>query len=153
MSEKQQDRVSIEFSNKQIFNRRTITNKDGNVVDLVSISLPSASQYKGYSITANANYVYQSKFNPNMSYMYLLAGKDMTIKKYDKETGVSEEKKLSVDELRKEFRSWQKDKAKSKNASNADKITDNKTKYQSAPEDTYDDTMGVPEQDYEPIDI
>ena len=42
---------------------------------------------------------------------------------------------------------------KSKNASNADKITDNKTKYQSAPEDTYDDTMGVPEQDYEPIDI
>lgn len=153
MAEKQQDRVSIEFSNKQIFNRRTITNKDGNQVDLVSISLPSASQYKGYSITANANYVYQSKFNPNMSYMYLLAGKDITIKKYDKETGVSEEKKLSVDELRKEFRSWQKDKAKSKNASNADKITDNKTKYQSAPEDTYDDTMCVPEQDYEPIDI
>ena len=127
MAEKQQDRVSIEFSNKQIFNRRTITNKDGNQVDLVSISLPSASNYKGYSITANANYVYQSKFNPNMSYMYLLAGKDITIKKYDKETGASEEKKLSVDELRKEFRSWQKDKAKSKNASNADKITDNKT--------------------------
>ena len=43
MAEKQQDRVSIEFSNKQIFNRRTITNKDGNQVDLVSISLPSSS--------------------------------------------------------------------------------------------------------------
>ena len=120
MAEKQQDRVSIEFSNKQIFNRRTITNKDGNQVDLVSISLPSASNYKGYSITANANFVYQSKFNKNMSYMYLLAGKDITIKKYDKETGVSEEKKLSVDELRKEFRSWQKEKNKNKETASTD---------------------------------
>ena len=74
--------------------------------------------------------------------MYLLAGKDITIKKYDKETGVSEEKKLSVDELRKEFRSWQKEKAKSKETASADKTTDSETQYQSSLED-----------DFKPIDI
>lgn len=114
------DRVSIEFSNKQLFNRREVTKQDGTKVNLVSIALPTTSQYRGFSYTANADYVYQSKYNKNMSYTYLLANKDITIRKYDKETETSEEKVLTVDELKKEFRSWQ-SKAKSKDKANADK--------------------------------
>lgn len=101
------DRVSIEFSNKQLFNIREVTKQDGTKVNLVSIALPTTSQYRGFSYTANADYVYQSKYNKNMSYTYLLANKDITIRKYDKETETSEEKVLTVDELKKEFRSWQ----------------------------------------------
>ena len=52
------DRVSIEFSNKQLFNRREVTKQDGTKVNLVSIALPTTSQYRGFSYTANADYVY-----------------------------------------------------------------------------------------------
>lgn len=137
------DRVSIEFSNKQLFNRREVTKQDGTKVNLVSIALPTTSQYRGFSYTANADYVYQSKYNKNMSYTYLLANKDITIRKYDKETETSEEKVLTVDELKKEFRSWQ--------SKNKTKETTSKSEKQgqdiSSP--VYEET----DKDYEPIDM
>lgn len=141
------DRVSIEFSNKQLFNRREVTKQDGTKVNLVSIALPTTSQYRGFSYTANADYVYQSKYNKNMSYTYLLANKDITIRKYDKETETSEEKVLTVDELKKEFRSWQ-SKAKSKDKANADK-----TDSQAQVTPLYEELNDEPDKDFEPIDM
>ena len=141
------DRVSIEFSNKQLFNRREVTKQDGTKVNLVSIALPTTSQYRGFSYTANADYVYQSKYNKNMSYTYLLANKYITIRKYDKETETSEEKVLTVDELKKEFRSWQ-SKAKSKDKANADK-----TDSQPQVTPSYEEMNDEPDKDFEPIDM
>ena len=137
------DRVSIEFSNKQLFNRREVTKQDGTKVNLVSIALPTTSQYRGFSYTANADYVYQSKYNKNMSYTYLLANKDITIRKYDKETETSEEKVLTVDELKKEFRSWQ--------SKNRTKETTSKSEKQG--QDISSPVYEEPDKDYEPIDI
>lgn len=137
------DRVSIEFSNKQLFNRREVTKQDGTKVNLVSIALPTTSQYRGFSYTANADYVYQSKYNKNMSYTYLLANKDITIRKYDKETETSEEKVLTVDELKKEFRSWQ--------SKNKTKETTSKSEKQG--QDISSPVYEEPDKDYEPIDI
>ena len=137
------DRVSIEFSNKQLFNRREVTKQDGTKVNLVSIALPTTSQYRGFSYTANADYVYQSKYNKNMSYTYLLANKDITIRKYDKETETSEEKVLTVDELKKEFRSWQ---SKSKTKENTNKSDKQGQEISSS---VYEE----PDKDYEPIDM
>ena len=137
------DRVSIEFSNKQLFNRREVTKQDGTKVNLVSIALPTTSQYRGFSYTANADYVYQSKYNKNMSYTYLLANKDITISKYDKETETSEEKVLTVDELKKEFRSWQtKNKAK-----------ENTSKSEKRGQEISSPVYEEPDKDYEPIDM
>lgn len=137
------DRVSIEFSNKQLFNRREVTKQDGTKVNLVSIALPTTSQYRGFSYTANADYVYQSKYNKNMSYTYLLANKDITIRKYDKETETSEEKVLTVDELKKEFRSWQtKNKAK-----------ENTNKSEKQGQEISSPVYEEPDKDYEPIDM
>jgi hypothetical protein len=137
------DRVSIEFSNKQLFNRREVTKQDGTKVNLVSIALPTTSQYRGFSYTANADYVYQSKYNKNMSYTYLLANKDITIRKYDKETETSEEKVLTVDELKKEFRSWQtKNKAK-----------ENTSKSEKQGQEISSPVYEEPDKDYEPIDM
>jgi hypothetical protein len=137
------DRVSIEFSNKQLFNRREVTKQDGTKVNLVSIALPTTSQYRGFSYTANADYVYQSKYNKNMSYTYLLANKDITIRKYDKETETSEEKVLTVDELKKEFRSWQtKNKAK-----------ENTSKSEKRGQEISSPVYEEPDKDYEPIDM
>lgn len=137
------DRVSIEFSNKQLFNRREVTKQDGTKVNLVSIALPTTSQYRGFSYTANADYVYQSKYNKNMSYTYLLANKDITIRKYDKETETSEEKVLTVDELKKEFRSWQtKNKAK-----------ENTSKSEKQGQEISSPAYEEPDKDYEPIDM
>ena len=137
------DRVSIEFSNKQLFNRREVTKQDGTKVNLVSIALPTTSQYRGFSYTANADYVYQSKYNKNMSDTYLLANKDITIRKYDKETETSEEKVLTVDELKKEFRSWQtKNKAK-----------ENTSKSEKQGQEISSPVYEEPDKDYEPIDI
>lgn len=137
------DRVSIEFSNKQLFNRREVTKQDGTKVNLVSIALPTTSQYRGFSYTANADYVYQSKYNKNMSYTYLLANKDITIRKYDKETKTSEEKVLTVDELKKEFRSWQtKNKAK-----------ENTSKSEKQGQEISSPVYEEPDKDYEPIDM
>lgn len=137
------DRVSIEFSNKQLFNRREVTKQDGTKVNLVSIALPITSQYRGFSYTANADYVYQSKYNKNMSYTYLLANKDITIRKYDKETETSEEKVLTVDELKKEFRSWQtKNKAK-----------ENTSKSEKQGQEISSPVYEEPDKDYEPIDM
>lgn len=141
------DRVSIEFSNKQLFNRREVTKQDGTKVNLVSIALPTTSQYRGFSYTANADYVYHSKYNKNMSYTYLLANKNITIRKYDKETETSEEKVLTVDELKKEFRSWQ-SKAKSKDKANADK-----TDSQAQVTPSYEEMNDEPDKDFEPIDM
>ena len=141
------DRVSIDFSNKQLFNRREVTKQDGTKVNLVSIALPTTSQYRGFLYTANADYVYQSKYNKNMSYTYLLANKDVTIRKYDKETETSEEKVLTVDELKKEFRSWQ-SKAKSKDKANADK-----TDSQPQVTPSYEEMNDEPDKDFEPIDM
>lgn len=137
------DRVSIEFSNKQLFNRREVTKQDGTKVNLVSIALPTTSQYRGFSYTANADYVYQSKYNKNMSYTYLLANKDITIRKYDKETETSEEKVLTVDELKKEFRSWQTKKQAKENTSKSEK------QGQEISSPVYEE----PDKDYEPIDM
>lgn len=137
------DRVSIEFSNKQLFNRREVTKQDGTKVNLVSIELPTTSQYRGFSYTANADYVYQSKYNKNMSYTYLLANKDITIRKYDKETETSEEKVLTVNELKKEFRSWQtKNKAK-----------ENTSKSEKQGQEFSSPVYEEPDKDYEPIDM
>lgn len=137
------DRVSIEFSNKQLFNRREVTKQDGTKVNLVSIALPTTSQYRGFSYTANADYVYQSKYNKNMSYTYLLANKNITIRKYDKETETSEEKVLTVDELKKEFRSWQtKNKAK-----------ENTSKSEKRGQEISSPVYEEPDKDYEPIDM
>lgn len=137
------DRVSIEFSNKQLFNRREVTKQDGTKVNLVSIALPTTSQYRGFSYTANADYVYQSKYNKNMSYTYLLANKDITIRKYDKETETSEEKVLTVDELKKEFRSWQtKNKAK-----------ENTSKSEKQGQEISSPAYEEPDKDYEPINM
>lgn len=137
------DRVSIEFSNKQLFNRREVTKQDGTKVNLVSIALPTTSQYRGFSYTANADYVYQSKYNKNMSYTYLLANKNITIRKYDKETETSEEKVLTVDELKKEFRSWQtKNKAK-----------ENTSKSEKQGQEISSPVYEEPDKDYEPIDM
>ena len=137
------DRVSIEFSNKQLFNRREVTKQDGTKVNLVSIALPTTSQYRGFSYTANADYVYQSKYNKNMSYTYLLANKDITIRKYDKETETSEEKVLTVDELKKEFRSW-----KTKN-----KAKENTSKSEKRGQEISSPVYEEPDKDYEPIDM
>ena len=137
------DRVSIEFSNKQLFNRREVTKQDGTKVNLVSIALPTTSQYRGFSYTANADYVYQSKYNKNMSYTYLLANKDITIRKYDKETETSEEKVLTVDELKKEFRSWQ--------TKNKAKETTSKSEKQG--QEISSPAYEEPDKDYEPIDM
>lgn len=137
------DRVSIEFSNKQLFNRREVTKQDGTKVNLVSIALPTTSQYRGFSYTANADYVYQSKYNKNMSYTYLLANKDITIRKYDKETETSEEKVLTVDELKKEFRSWQ--------SKNRTKETTSKSEKQG--QNISSPVYEEPDKDYEPIDM
>lgn len=137
------DRVSIEFSNKQLFNRREVTKQDGTKVNLVSIALPTTSQYRGFSYTANADYVYQSKYNKNMSYTYLLANKEITIRKYDKETETSEEKVLTVDELKKEFRSWQtKNKAK-----------ENTSKSEKQGQEISSPVYEEPDKDYELIDM
>ena len=137
------DRVSIDFSNKQLFNRREVTKQDGTKVNLVSIALPTTSQYRGFSYTANADYVYQSKYNKNMSYTYLLANKDITIRKYDKETETSEEKVLTVNELKKEFRSWQ--------SKNKTKETTSKSEKQG--QDISSPVYEEPDKDYEPIDM
>lgn len=137
------DRVSIEFSNIQLFNRREVTKQDGTKVNLVSIALPTTSQYRGFSYTANADYVYQSKYNKNMSYTYLLANKDITIRKYDKETETSEEKVLTVDELKKEFRSWQ--------TKNKAKETTSKSEKQG--QEISSPAYEEPDKDYEPIDM
>lgn len=78
-----------------------------------------------------------------MSYTYLLANKDITIRKYDKETETSEEKVLTVDELKKEFRSWQtKNKAK-----------ENTSKSEKQGQEISSPVYEEPDKDYEPIDI
>lgn len=129
-TQEKKDKIYISFSNKQIFNRRTIES-EGEKVNLVSVGLPSASKYKGYCIDVNADYVYPSKWNKNnMSCTSYLAGHNVTIRKYDKETDTNDKIKISAEELKEEFLSWQK-KDKDKNENAEQKILEEETEKQS----------------------
>ena len=124
-TKKDTDRVSINFSNKQMFNRREIT-KDGEKIGLVSVSLPSTSQFSGYYIDVTEKFVHKSSFNDKMSFTSYKKGSTVPIYKYDKETGEKERVEISVDALKDEFNSW-------KNRENRDKNNkENETDYEAS---------------------
>lgn len=110
MAKEQNKYLYVSFSNKQVYNERTMKIGDEEITR-VSIKLPSSSQYKGYSIERNKDSVYPSKFSDKSSYIIVKADSELTLTKYDKETGKTDSVKISATELKNEFSSWKKDKS------------------------------------------
>lgn len=133
--------VFVDFSNQQIFNERTIKDKKGKDVTLVSVSLPSSAEHKGYYIDVQKQYVYPLRYNDKMSCVSFIKGQNVPIKHYDKETETQDKIILKAEDVKKEFSSW---KTNKKEKSNAENIQE-----QSASELSNEEA----EPDYEPIDI
>lgn len=142
-NKKKRDLTFIDFSNHQIFNERTIKDKEGNDVTLVSVSLPSSAEHKGYYIDVQKRFVYSSKYNNKMSCVSYVQGQDVPIKHYDKETNTQDKIVIKAEDLKKEFNSW-----KTNKKNNSTKETSQEQYSQSAP-----DFEEIEEQDYEPIEI
>lgn len=103
--EKNQEKIFVSFSKKQIFNRRNIA-KDGKQMTLVSIQFPKSSKFSGYYIDMNQSFVYQSHFSNNMSCITFFKEQKVTIRKYDKVKKEQEQITLSAEQVQKEFNSW-----------------------------------------------
>lgn len=105
---KNSNKVWLQFSKKQLFNKRTIAKKDskGKPITLISIGLPTTSKYAGYYISVNIDYVKDSPFNKIMASTSIYEDATITIFKYNRETGDVKKKKISATELRDEFNSW-----------------------------------------------
>ena len=104
-TKKNANRVSINFSDKQMFNRREIT-KDGEKIGLVSVSLPSTAEHSGYYFDTQEKFVHKSGYSDKMSFTSFKKGATVPIYKYDKETGEKEKVEISAEALRDEFNSW-----------------------------------------------
>lgn len=132
--------VFVDFSNQQIFNERTIKDKEGNDVTLVSVSLPSSAEHKGYYIDVQKQYVYPSRYNNKMSCVSFIKGQNVPIRHYDKETETQDKIVLKAEDVKKEFSSWKNNKKEKSNTEQPtpdnEEITDKET-----------------EQDYESIEI
>lgn len=130
-STKNNNKIYLQFSKKQIYNRRTIPklDKNGKPYTLVNVGLPVTSQYFGCYITVNVNKIKESPLNSKMASTDLFEDAVLSIYYYIKETegekrknllekykqdGFEEHKTLqnvlikqiSTLELKKEFDSW-----------------------------------------------
>lgn len=145
----------IDFSNQQMFNERTIKDKDGNDVTLVSVSLPSSAEHKGYYIDVQKQYVYPSRYNKKMSCISFVKGQDVSIKHYDKETKEQDKIVLKAEDVKKEFSSWRNNKKeKSSNETSQDKFSQPAPEYANCDASDFEElTNEEAEQDYEPIEI
>lgn len=128
---KNNNKVYLQFSKKQIYNRRTIPKLDrnGKPYTLVNIGLPITSKYFGCYITVNVNKIKDSPLSSKMASTDLFENAMLSIYYYVKETdgekrkvilekykneGFEEHKNLrnvlikqiSTLELKKEFDSW-----------------------------------------------
>ena len=118
MANKEKKNVAISFASVQMFNERPLLNEDGSPrldknnkeIRLVSVSLPSSAEHKGFYIDLRKDFVHQSQKNEKMSYTYFRPDYEVTIHKYDKETKQREDIKISVSDLKKEMNSWRKEK-------------------------------------------
>lgn len=143
--------VFVDFSNQQIFNERTIKDTKGNDVTLVSVSLPSSAEHKGYYIDVQKQYVYPSKYNNKMSCVSYVKGQDVPIKHYDKETKTQDKIVLKAEDVKKEFSSWRNNKKeKSNNETAQEQYSQPAPEYASA---DVSDFTELAEQDFEPIEI
>ena len=141
--------VFVDFSNQQIFNERTIKDKEGNDVTLVSVSLPSSAEHKGYYIDVQKQYVYPSRYNDKMSCVSFIKGQNVPIKHYDKETETQDKIVLKAEDVKKEFSSWRNNKKEKSNAEN--KFTQPAPEYANCDASEFENVEAEP--DYEPIDI
>ena len=141
----------VDFSNQQMFNERTIKDKDGNDVTLVSVSLPSSAEHKGYYIDVQKQYVYPSRYNNKMSCVSYVKGQDVPIKHYDKETKTQDKIVLKAEDVKKEFSSWRNNKKEKSNTETAqEQYSQPAPEYASA---DVSDFTELAEQDFEPIEI
>lgn len=147
--------VFIDFSNQQIFNERTIKDKEGNDVTLVSVSLPSSAEHKGYYIDVQKQYVYPSRYNDKMSCVSFIKGQNVPIRHYDKETDTQEKIVLKAEDVKKEFSSWRNNKKeKSNNENSQDKFSQPAPEYASYDASDFEELPDEEaKQDYEEIDI
>lgn len=142
--------VYIDFSNHQIFNERTITDKEGKDITLVSISLPSSAEHKGYYIDVQKQYVFPSSYNEKMSRVSFVKGQNISIRHYDKETDTQDRIVLKAEDVKKEFSSWRNNKKeKSNDETSQDKVSQPAPEYADYDAPSYEE----PEQDFEPFDI
>lgn len=130
-STKNNNKIYLQFSKKQIYNRRTIPklDKNGKPYTLVNVGLPITSKYFGCYITVNINKIKESPLNNKMASTDLFEDAVLSIYYYIKETegekrktllekykkdGFEEHKTLknvlikqiSTSELKEEFDSW-----------------------------------------------
>lgn len=116
MADNNKKDVSITFSNKQRGKTFEITRADGTTVERCRISLPSSSQFKGYHILHNPNFIYPS--GDKTSYIYLNPDYPVTIADKNNDNEIT----LSVEDLKAEFNSYR----------NKDKVVDNEAKEEEA---------------------
>ena len=135
--------VFVDFSNQQIFNERTIKDTKGNDVTLVSVSLPSSAEHKGYFIDVQKQYVYPLRYNNKMSCVSFIKGQNVPIRHYDKETDTQDKIVLKAEEVKKEFSSWRNNKREKSNP---------ETSQEQSPLPKAEE-LAEEEQEYEPIDI
>lgn len=148
--------VFVDFSNQQIFNERTIKDKEGKDVTLVSVALPSSAEHKGYYIDVQKQYVYPSRYNDKMSCVSFIKGQNVPIKHYDKETEKQDKIVLKAEDVKKEFSSWKNNKKeKSNNETAQDKFLQPEPEYESCDASDFEELPENPEaeQAYEPIEI
>lgn len=109
MPVEQENICYISFSYKQIFNQRPIKKLDnlGRRIELVSVSFPHTSKYAGWYISINKRNIYPSKGSSKMAYTRLFRNATFKIYKFNKETRETITKEIPVEELKKEFESWQ----------------------------------------------
>lgn len=141
MSKKQEtptkEYVYVNFSNKQIYNKREVTNPETQKpVELASVSFPSSAEHKGYHFDVATKHIFPSnKFDKEthevigksdkQSTVRFVKGQEITISKGHKgDNGkwVEDDKiKMSAEDLRNEFNSWHN---KDKSSEGADKSLD-----------------------------
>lgn len=127
--------VYVNFSNKQIYNKREITNPETKqVTELASVNFPSSAEHSGYHFDVATKHIFAANtFNKEthevsgksdkMSTVRFVKGQQITISKGHKDDNgkwVEDDKtKMSAEDVRKEFNSWRnKDKADGKDITN-----------------------------------
>ena len=128
------DYVYVNFSNKQTYNKREITNPETNqVTELASVSFPSSAEHTGYHFDVATKHIFATNTfdkethevngkSEKMSTVRFVKGQQITISKGHKDENgkwVEDDKiKMSAEDVRKEFNSWRnKDKAEGKDNS------------------------------------
>lgn len=127
--------VYVNFSNKQIYNKREITNPETQeVTELASVNFPSSAEHSGYHFDVATKHIFAANTfdrethevsgkSDKMSTVRFVKEQQITISKGHKDENgkwVEDDKtKMSAEDVRKEFNSWRnKDKADSKDMVN-----------------------------------